>query len=215
MKLNKFKMLGVVAAGLLVSACAHDKKIPDYSEVKDSSAPTLSSEVLTAPVWTKGDSWTYSDGYGLEVSKVYENGSAKIERTDVNGVWTIRKAFFKEQSKSPKHSRQVVYRSNDPMVIVGGGVGKGVAFEREFTKDSDLMRHSTSWVIEGRDKITVPAGTFETWVLVMRSNSVDSGWRGYERWWYSPAVNNYVRMEYQYGSNEASSRVLMAYNPAK
>jgi hypothetical protein len=41
-----------------------------------------------------------------------------------------------------------------------------------------------------------------------------SDWTGFERWWYSPQVQNYVRVEYKYGPEEAGSRVLMRYNLA-
>jgi hypothetical protein len=44
----------------------------------------------------------------------------------------------------------------------------------------------------------------------MRARSLTDDWTGFERWWYSPQVKNYVRMEYQYGS-VTGSRVLTHY----
>jgi hypothetical protein len=65
--------------------------------------------------------------------------------------------------------------------------------------------------VEGREEITTPAGTFNAWIIVWRSRSLDSTWTGFERWWYAPAVSNYVRMEYKYGDTPPRSRVLMRY----
>jgi hypothetical protein len=71
--------------------------------------------------------------------------------------------------------------------------------------------HASSWSVEGRETITVPAGTFDCWLIVWRSRSLRSDWTGFERWWYSPQAQNYVRMEYKYGPDAEGSRVLMRY----
>jgi hypothetical protein len=71
--------------------------------------------------------------------------------------------------------------------------------------------HASSWSVEGRETITVPAGTFDCWIIVWRSRSLRSDWTGFERWWYSPQAQNYVRMEYKYGPDSEGSRVLMRY----
>ena len=62
------------------------------------------------------------------------------------------------------------------------------------------MVHASSWTVEGRETITVPAGTFDCWLIVWRTRSLRSDWTGFERWWYSPQAQNYVRMEYKYGA---------------
>src|SRR5207248_2444628 len=40
-------------------------------------------------------------------------------------------------------------------------------------------------------------------------------WTGFERWWYSPEVQQYVRLEYKYGAGDTASRVLMRYHLAE
>ena len=47
----------------------------------------------------------------------------------------------------------------------------------------------------------------------MRSRNAATNWTGFERWWYSPEVRHYVRMEYRYGKHPVSSRVLMDFSP--
>ena len=63
----------------------------------------------------------------------------------------------------------------------------------------------------GREVVTVPAGQFDCVVLVMRARSLSGDWTGYERWWFSPQAQGYVRMEYRYGPDAEGSRVLMTY----
>jgi hypothetical protein len=50
---------------------------------------------------------------------------------------------------------------------------------------------------------------------VWRARSLKSNWTGFERWWYSPEVQQYVRLEYKYGAGETASRVLMRYHLAE
>ena len=71
-----------------------------------------------------------------------------------------------------------------------------------------------SWTVEGRDTVNVPAGQFDCVILVMRARSLSGDWTGYERWWFSPQAQNYVRMEYRYGPDAEGSRVLTTYNLA-
>ncbi len=101
------------------------------------------------------------------------------------------------------------------MSLLTSGVNKPVTYIREYMRNGELVRHRTSWLIEGKEKIAVPAGTFDTWVIVMRTQSLTSNWRGFERWYYSPEVNHYVRMEYKYGEAPDGSRVLMNYKLLK
>lgn len=89
-----------------------------------------------------------------------------------------------------------------------------LTFRREYLSNGKLVVHASSWSVEGRERITVPAGTFDCWVIVWRERSLRSNWTGFERWWYSPETQQYVRMEYKYGDQEPASRVLMRYRLA-
>lgn len=180
-----------------------------------SSAPTVtamaSPTTLTISPVSVSDEWSYSDGYALRVSEVRPDGVAKYDRLDAEGQWFVRRALFIEESQSRKVHRAVVYRTGNPMDLLSAKINQPITYIREYMRDRELIRHRTSWVIEGKEKITVPAGTFDAWVLVMRTQSLDSNWRGFERWYYSPTVKNYVRLEYKYGEGAHGSRVLMTY----
>jgi hypothetical protein len=174
-------------------------------------APVPPGTVVEAPDWSAGSSWYYSDGYGLKVSSS-SNGVTTFERLDAPGQWFSRQGFLRKDLVSATATRNSIYRTVSEQTGARLAAAAPLTFEREYLSNGKLVVHASSWTLEGRETITVPAGTFDCWVIVWRTRSLKSDWTGYERWWYSPAAQNYVRMEYKYGPAEASSRVLMRYN---
>lgn len=166
------------------------------------------------PEWRLGDEWVWSDGYALKVSAI-KGRRTTFERMDAEEQWHERDGLFWTGSKSATSTRQLVYRSADPSSLYPLAVGKEVIFEREYLSNGDLRRHRTSWVVEGRQRIEVPAGTFDTWIITRRTRSIISDWSGYERWFYAPAVGHYARLEYQYGDGSPGVRVLMSHTPGR
>lgn len=202
----------VLAAASLAAACTVQNPPPSATtEPLASSAPTrLSNQPFAPPQWAVGDAWRYSDGYGTRVVET-RGDSAKFQRLDDPTQWFVMRGVFREETKSRAALRNVVFRSEDPMALFTAPVGRPLVFMREYTRNGITVRHRTSWTVEGRETITVPAGTFDTVILVMRTRSLTGNWVGYERWWYSPAVRNYVRLEYKYGEAPESSRVLVSH----
>ena len=212
------KFVGVIgrllAAGLLISGCqttGNDSSNSVVMKAPTQAAPKIKVVAVPLPNVQVGDTWSYSDGYGLKVGAIKADGNTRYERTDVEDQWLVRKAFFKQESQSRKTHRLVVFRTLGPMELISSSINTPISYIREYMRNDELIRHRTTWVIEGKERITVPAGTFDTWVMVMRTESLTSNWRGYERWYYSPEVNNYVRLEYKYGDAPDGSRVLMSY----
>lgn len=172
--------------------------------------PMLGSVVtVEAPVQTVGSEWHYDDGYGLRVAQV--NGMVtQYRRTDDPNQWVLRRAFLREDSQSQTIYRKLLFSDLAPDAGAKLVSNVPLIYRREFTSGGVFHSHLTSWTVEGREHVSVSAGEFDCWVLVMRTRSLTDGWTGFERWWYSPEVKNYVRMEYQYGQ-ETGSRVLIQY----
>lgn len=171
----------------------------------------LTAEPLSAPEWRIGDRWRYSDGYSLEVDKIAD-GETRFRRLDAPDQWFSRRGFLRQDAKSATAERSVVFRS----IATGDAarllVGQPIVFTREFVSNGVTRVHSTSWVVEGRERISVPAGDFDCTVIVMRTRNPETGWTGFERWWYAPAARHYVRLEYRYGEGPIASRVLTDYD---
>ena len=198
-----YRVLLISIALLLLGACAAQNKKPKIAE-QDHTLKVF------APPWKEGDEWRYSDGYGLVVTGVKGNVTT-FQRLDDPKQWFSRYGFLREESQSHDVFRKVVYRSTPPSRGLELSADNGLVFTREYLADKKLRVHRTSWVVEGRETITVPAGKFDCLIIVMRTRSLRSGWHGFERWWYSPKLKYYARIEYKYGSGPISSRVLVSY----
>ncbi len=125
-----------------------------------------------------------------------------------------RRGFLREDAQSATNLRKVVFEgvpSGAGQVLSSSGP---LTYRREFMSSGVQRTHATSWTVEGRETVKVPAGEFDCIILVMRTRNVEDGWTGFERWWFSPKVQNFVRMEYRYGSDPSGSRVLTRYRLA-
>ena len=172
-------------------------------------APVGSDEVR-APVWAVGSEWQYSDGYGLKVTRV-EGPVTTFERLDDRTQWVTRRGFLREDAQSGTTMRKLLYENLPSGAGQVLSVKTPLVYRREYMAGTTQLAHATSWTVEGRELVKVPAGQFDCIVLTMRTRNVDDGWTGYERWWFSPVAQNYVRMEYRYGPTSNGSRVLTSY----
>lgn len=217
--MSRIRILFIVSgAAVLMSGCLTTQDKLDEKSLtvgasvspgKNIDRPRQENEIR-APAWQIGSEWNYSDGYGVRV-KTVDGDVTVFQRLDAPGRWYSRRGFIREASKSQKTLRRVIYRTVPPDAGMVLRPEQPLVFHREYLSNGTLLEHNTSWIIEGRERIAVPAGQFETWVIVMRTRSIKSNWVGFERWWYSPDAEHFVRMEYKYGSAPEGSRVLMSY----
>ena len=70
-------------------------------------------------------------------------------------------------------------------------VGKGVSFTRNWGGQS----WKDQILVTGVEQIEVPAGRFDTYVLLRTSEKVGSDWRAEQRTWYAPEIGWVVRFE--------------------
>ncbi len=171
----------------------------------------LSPLQVSAPEWPVGARWLYDDGYGLVVENAGPGG-ARLRRLDDPGQWQVRRGFLRDSSQSVRTFRKLLYRSIDAERARILHRDRPLVFTREYTANGTRRVHATSWRYEGRQRISVPAGDFDTQIVVMRTRNRATGWTGFERWWYSPRVGSYVRLEYRYGAMPVQSRVLVDYS---
>lgn len=70
-------------------------------------------------------------------------------------------------------------------------VGKAVTFTRTWAGQRWKDRIS----VDSVERIEVPAGTFDAFVLLRQSEQVDGDWRAEQRTWYAPELGWVVRFE--------------------
>lgn len=203
------KFLPMIAvAGALAGCVAERSALND--PIKQAAVRTDVDLSATAPNWRVGDSWTYSDGYGLTVEDAVD-GLATFRRIDDPDQWISRRGFLRQDAQSSTTLRSVVYRSIAAADANTLRAGAPLVFTREFTANGKTRIHTTSWMAEARERVSVPAGDYDCIVIVMRTRNPETGWTGFERWWYAPSVRHYVRMEYRYGDAPVASRVLTKF----
>lgn len=183
------------------------------------TTPTLGATALEtaigptdarAPNWAVGSLWKYSDGYGLQVVSI-DGLDTKFVRLDDPSQWVVRRGFLREDARSATTVRSLVFEDLPRGAGLVLSTRHPLVYRREYNASGVTRSHVTSWTVDGRDRVRVPAGEFDCIVLTMRTRNVADGWTGYERWWFSPLTQNYVRMEYRYGDAPPGSRVLVSY----
>lgn len=202
-------MIRVLLIGLLflVGGCSTMNQPNDTALAADVSAAGVR---VRAPNWQPGSEWHYNDGYGLKVIQAGGDVTT-FQRIDDPAQWITRRDFLREDAQSSTVLRKVLFEGLPPGA---GAVLSGdapITYRREYMAGNVQRTHVTSWTVEGRATVKVPAGEFDCVILTMRTRNTDDGWTGFERWWYSAKAQNFVRMEYRYGSNPAGSRVLTDY----
>lgn len=195
---------------LLIAGCGASPRWPGFSE-----SPTAAAveQTVQAPDWRVGSEWQYSDGYGLKVIRV-DGSLTTFQRLDDPAQWVTRRGFLREDAQSGTTLRRMLFEDLPPTAGMTLSSRAPLTYRREYMAGNTQRVHATSWTVEGRETVKVPAGTFDCYLIVMRTRSLADDWTGFERWWYSPEVRNYVRMEYRYGPDVSGSRVLMSYRLA-
>lgn len=168
------------------------------------------ADSVPAPAWSVGSEWLYSDGYGLKVTRV-EGSVTTFQRLDDPTQWVTRRGFLREDAQSGTTLRKLLYENLPQGAGLSLSTKAPLVYRREYMSGSAQRAHATSWTVDGRETVKVPAGEFDCIVLTMRTRNVEDGWTGYERWWFSPVAQNYVRLEYRYGPESSGSRVLTHY----
>ncbi|MBF0340053.1 MAG: hypothetical protein HQL95_03715 [Magnetococcales bacterium] len=210
---------------LLLSGCASTTPGRDTacSQPGRAEPGAPCKEALLEPVqWKVGQWWQYDDGYTLEVEQVdAKTGIAHLIRKDSPGAWIERRHFFPQASQDADGTeRTTTFTNPDPKEFLntmneGNITGKIFAYEREYVTrkpgetKGKRQTHMSSWRVLGKAKVVIPEGTYSCWILEWKTTNPTTGWMGYEKWYYSPEVGNYVRLEYRYEDQEGT-RVLVA-----
>ena len=204
------RILALIAI-LALGGCAG--RTGPFAGAEAGSFAPAGTEAVRAPDWRVGSEWRYSDGYGLKVTRA-DGPVTTFQRLDDSTQWVVRRGFLREDSQSATTLRKLLYENLPPGAGLALSTKTPLVYRREYMSGDAQVAHATSWTVEGRETVKVPAGVFDCFVLAMRTRNVQDGWSGFERWWFSPVAQNYVRMEYRYGPHQSGSRVLTSYRLA-
>ncbi len=175
------------------------------------AAPALAQSV-DAPVIVPGDRWVYQSGIGkqsLTVTGVKADGTivAEIDTPSLGGL-EIR--FTKEWNpvmQPQSLAGQTAYFHYDPPVCVLPAapwkVGQEWSCQSKYDFNNNAGTVAVSGKIEGMEKVTVPAGSFDA----LRVKETVGGVATVA--WYAPAARQFVKIDA--GANSPYSMELTSY----
>lgn len=194
---------------LTIAGCTTPHPVPLEMLPEDQESP-----VTGGPGWRVGDHWVYDDGYDLMVTNV-TGELVRFSRQDEKNRWLERRGFLTVASLDGQQERRTLSVSPSPATLFPLTTGKSVIFTKRYLAGDEERLHRNVWLVEGKETITTPAGTYDCWVILFTVRSLLTDWQSLERWWYSPEVRHYVRMDYQYGSSPLTSRRLISFQPGQ
>mgnify|MGYP007017144063 CR=1 FL=1 len=209
--------MGVAAIFLLVgslTACEKGGLLAKKGAQFLEGGPPVQNNAL--PTYDVGEAFTYDDG---RTDVVIARRGDKVTWRTGNGV--IQKGyrnflipFFEWQNRTSRSRSQITAKPN---MLWPLATGKEQSFEVKQTVTSNdgltSNEFEQSWqcVVEGTEKITVPAGTFDTYrISCFRYLPGTSFWRQTRTFNYAPAVGHYVMREDTYASLPSRRRELVS-----
>ena len=204
----------LIAVGVItvIGGCqtGRQSNVNSYSEDPELPAAAL-------PEYAVGEFFTFDDGRAAVVTAVsnqqvtwrYNNGTTSTGHRNFilpALTWKTNGSRSNATSNAPadmlwplatgnraQYQSHQVITSNDP---------------------AESTRLSRQWFcsVEGTKRVSVPAGSFDTFVIACeRYSSTSHSWRATRRYYYAPDLGHYVIREDQYRSRPGRVRQLVAY----
>lgn len=210
-------IVGVAAVFLLMAslaACEKGGVLAQKGPQFLSGGPLIRDNAL--PTYAVGEAFTYNDG---RTDTVIEQRGDKVTWRTGNGV--IQKGyrnflipFFAWQNRT-RRSRSQITAKPDMLWPLATGNEQSFEVKQTITSNDGLTTNEfdQSWrcVVEGTEKVTIPAGTFDTYrISCFRYVPGTSFWRQTKTFNYAPAVGHYVVREDTYVSFPSRRRELVS-----
>src|SRR5262245_36040624 len=201
----------------------YDERLREKIQTASSTSPVPPASVradlnnVPAPVWKRGYEWTYL-WESPRGSGTYAWVVNRVETVDGVECYVIRagsrEPFWRVSdltSAMTTNDGAVEVRNIPPRQSFPWPLALGRVLEQRWTVVRPLERTTSNlhqtWTVEGQERVTVPAGEFSTWKVVVRNNATNSMvWE----YWYSPDAKQYVRTR-DYFSYGVETRVLTAF----
>ena len=210
-------VVGVAAVFILMgflSACGQGGVLARKGPQFLSGGPVIQNSSL--PAYAVGEAFTYDDG---RTDTVIASRGDKVTWRTGNGV--IQQGyrnflipFFGWQNRV-RRSRSKITAKPDMLWPLATGKEQSFEVKQTITSNDGLTSNefNQSWrcVVEGTEKVTVPAGTFDTYrISCFRYVPGTSFWRQTRTFNYAPAIGHYVVREDTYVSFPNRRRELVS-----
>ena len=204
-------MLLMVSAIIALSGCQTGKSLLNT----ENEGPPLPEAVLTT--YMVGEYFTFDDGSSRMVAAVsgewvtwqYKTGTVtKGYRNFIIPAltWTSAHRYSEGKTTAPAN------------LLWPLAVGKKGTYDFQQTisrhdgTESNELSRSWSCAVEGTERVSVPAGTFDTYVIACnRYSSTSHKWRATRSYYYAPDLGHYVIRKDTYRGRPDKKRELVSY----
>ena len=183
--------------------------------VNDSVSQKLSPASL--PMYSPGEYFILDNSFGMTVASV--KGGLVAWKYSNNATGEGYNDFLIPLIRSERVGQRTETVSSvsrtDLWPLDNNKEAKFETIQTIFTTDASLtreVRRTWNCIVEGTARVTVPAGTFDTFVVRCdRFSGTDRGWRGSDRYYYSPDLNHYVMLEQASAKRSVKTKKLTGY----
>ena len=177
--------------------------------------PLLSEAAL--PTYTVGEYFTFDDGSSTMVTAV--SGEPITWQSNTGTVSNGYRNFIIPALTWTSTNRRSEGKTTAPADLLWPlTVGKKGKYDFQQTisrhDGTESIELSRNWscAVEGTERVSVPAGTFDTYVIACnRYSSSSHRWRASRRFYYAPDLGHYVMQEDKYRSRPDKKRALVSY----
>jgi len=216
-RLTSRKIMGFAAVFVLMTSLAAcekggflAQKGPQFLE----GGPAVKNNTL--PTYDVGEAFTYDDG---RTDTVIARRGDKVTWRTGNGV--IQKGYrnflipFFEWQNRTRRSRALISAKPDMLWPLATGNKQSFEVKQTIVSNDGLttteIEQNWQCAVEGTEKITVPAGTFDTYrISCFRYIPGTSFWRQTRTFNYAPAIGRYVMREDTYSTLPSRRRELVS-----
>jgi hypothetical protein len=186
------------------------------------------STAVERPVWRVGDSWTYNyiDNWKKEVVDVSVDKITEISAKEIKVEWVSKKfkngtnLFNQDFNATIRNSgSSIEIRSSPEWPRYSFPMKPGKVWQQQVTWTKS---NEPDWKVvadlkgtaQGWEKITVPAGTFDSLRIELQGRYTGSNsqrnWSGSQKevYWFAPAVKRIVKYEFDDGTRKDGYELL-------
>lgn len=183
---------------------------PAQNQARQSPAPTAKAQPAVATgrtgAFTTRPGAVYVNSYGntLTVTNVWGH---YIEFRDQRGTEYLSYALLYTPDTKLQGSEHVMQAVDRLWPLAAGKTASAWVYNNEWA-------WKLSWQVVGEERVSVPAGTFDAWVIEHTEESLQGGYTGKSRSWYAPSIGWNVQhrswQQYPYSSKKPEEWQLTA-----
>jgi hypothetical protein len=204
-------MLVIVCAMIALSGCQTGKSV-----LKTQNQGLQLSEAVL-PTYMVGEYFNFDDGSSRMVAAVsgewvtWQYNTGTVSKGYRNFIipaltWTSAHRYSEGKTTAPA----------DLLWPLAVGKKGTYDFQQTISKhdgtESNELSRSWSCAVEGTERVSVPAGTFDTYVIACnRYSSTSHKWRASRKLYYAPDLGHYVMKQDRHRSRPDKKRQLVSY----